>query len=209
MNRSPTPDIADALAAMRMASGRGRGRKSEVYRWMAQHYDELAGAFAQEGGSWTALAGFLSNQGMRTADGLPLSAASVRSVWVRLSQTRGRQPVEVAGESPGETATPLIVQVKPPRRAKAATDEIQTEQVAEPEEQGASAQKTAKPNRKVEDMKRRGFLPARAYGLDKATVEALVAAGKGDTSKVQSGGGRKWLHETYVSQWQAAHPVMG
>src|ERR1700709_1460426 len=86
-----TPDLAAALAAMKQASGRGRGRKSDVYQWMAARYDGLAEAFAKDPPSWTGLAKFFTDNGMLTADGLPQTAASVRSIWVRLEQAKRRR----------------------------------------------------------------------------------------------------------------------
>jgi hypothetical protein len=95
MARNPTPDLAGALAAMKSQTGRGRGRKSEMYRWMDARHDALAAAFAKEPPSWTGLAKFFTEAGMLTADGLPQTAASVRSTWMRVTQTRARRAAVV------------------------------------------------------------------------------------------------------------------
>jgi hypothetical protein len=91
MTLKPSPDLASALKAMRQAPGRGRGRKSEIYRWMAARHDAMAAAFAKEPPAWTALAKFLAEAGMRTAEGLPPTAASVRSTWMRVTQQAARR----------------------------------------------------------------------------------------------------------------------
>jgi hypothetical protein len=104
MTLKPSPDLAAALKAMRQAPGRGRGRKSDVYRWMAARHDAMAAAFANEPPSWTALAKFLADAGMRTADGLPPTPASVRSTWIRVNQQAARQTV-AAGQARQVIAT--------------------------------------------------------------------------------------------------------
>jgi hypothetical protein len=91
MSRKPTPDIASALAAMKQSSGRGRGRKSEIYRWMDARHDALMAAFAKEPPSWTGLARFFNEAGMLSADGFPQTPASVRSTWIRVTTTRTRR----------------------------------------------------------------------------------------------------------------------
>ena len=91
MTRKLTLDLASALAAMKQVSGRGRGRKSEIYRWMDARHDALAAAFAKEPPSWTGLARAFNDAGMLSADGLPQTPASVRSTWMRVTQTRERR----------------------------------------------------------------------------------------------------------------------
>jgi hypothetical protein len=98
MTLKPPPDLASALIAMRQAPGRGRGRKSEIYRWMAARHDAMAAAFAKEPPSWTALAKFLADAGMRTAEDLPPTPASVRSTWIRVTQQAARRTA-VAGQA--------------------------------------------------------------------------------------------------------------
>jgi hypothetical protein len=58
---------------------------------MEARHDALVAAFAKEPPSWTGLAKFFSDAGMLTADGLPQTAASVRSTWMRVTQTRARR----------------------------------------------------------------------------------------------------------------------
>ena len=91
MARKPDADLASALAAMRQASGRGRGRKSAIYQWMAVRHADLVAAFKKEPPSWTGLAKFFADHGMMSADGLPPTAAAVRSTWMRVDQTATRR----------------------------------------------------------------------------------------------------------------------
>lgn len=99
-------DVAGALAAMRQAPGRGRGRKSEIYRWMAARYDALSAAFEKEPPSWTGLARYFAEGGMMGTDGLPPSAAAVRSAWLRVSEAMNRKRRRPS--APQTTAEPEV-----------------------------------------------------------------------------------------------------
>jgi hypothetical protein len=98
-------DTAAVLAVTRRTPGRGRGRKSALYLWMAARHDALAAGFAKEPPSWTALAQFFTEQGMLSTDGLPQSAASVRSTWVRVTQAAARRKALRHALQPGTAAT--------------------------------------------------------------------------------------------------------
>ena len=113
MARNNDPDTAAVLAVTRRTPGRGRGRKSDLYRWMAARHDALAEGFAKEPPSWTALAKFFTERGMLSTDGLPQTAASVRATWVRVTQAAARrQPLRqgahpvVAADSPPDPQPP-------------------------------------------------------------------------------------------------------
>jgi hypothetical protein len=107
--KSPGPDLAGALAAMRRSPARGRGRKSPVYLWLAARHDPLAAAFAREAPSWAALARYLGEGGVTGSDGLPPTAASVRSAWLRVVEATARRRARAAakGQAPAapEAAT--------------------------------------------------------------------------------------------------------
>jgi hypothetical protein len=100
MARNPDLNIASVLAVTKRTPGRGRGRKSELYRWMAARHDALAAGFAKDPPSWTGLAKFFTDAGMLSTDGLPQTAASVRSTWIRVTQAAARKKaVSGAGSS--------------------------------------------------------------------------------------------------------------
>jgi hypothetical protein len=100
MSLKPTPDTASALAASKQASGRGRGRKSDIYKWMDARHDALAAALAKDPPSWTGLARFFNEAGMLSADGLLQTPASVRSTWIRVTQTRTRRMAIARARTP-------------------------------------------------------------------------------------------------------------
>jgi hypothetical protein len=112
-------DLAGALDAMRKAPGRGKGRKSAIYQWMAARYDALAAAFAEEPPSWTGLAKYFADGGLMGTDGLPPTPAAVRATWLRVasSMERKRQGTPPTPPAPQPRAGP------PPDPAHAQDDE--------------------------------------------------------------------------------------
>jgi transposase-like protein len=119
MSRPPPQDrrLAKVLAALRAHGGPGR---STLYRWMRQHHDTLAAAFAETSPAWGPLATELAAVGLADADGKPPSAVTVRQTWYRVRRdlTRARQPQPAAGPvlAPDEIA-PAVHAVMPPRPA--------------------------------------------------------------------------------------------
>ena len=84
------PDTASLLAASRRTTV-GRGRKSPLYRWFDRRYEALARGFEKNPPSWVAMADFFNRHKMLTVDGLPQTAASVRSTWKRVEAGRNRR----------------------------------------------------------------------------------------------------------------------
>ncbi len=98
MAKNCEPDLAGAVAAMRKAPARGRGRRSPVYQWLAARHDALAALFEKEPPSWTALARYLGEGGITASDGLPPTASTVRSVWLRVAENAARRKARQAAE---------------------------------------------------------------------------------------------------------------
>jgi hypothetical protein len=117
MSKKP-PDLAGALAAMRAAPARGRGRRSSAYEWLHARHDALVAAFAERAPSWKALAEYLGANGITGADGRAPTATALRSAWLRVSadvaRRRASQP----------TRKPLAAsrQAVPPTGGGAAAD---------------------------------------------------------------------------------------
>src|SRR5262245_46484122 len=86
-----TPDLAGALAAMKAAPARGRGRRSSAYEWLRARHDGLVAAFAERPPSWKALAGYLGANGITGAGGGPPTAAALRSAWLRVTADAARR----------------------------------------------------------------------------------------------------------------------
>lgn len=72
------------LAALAQSEGRGRGRRSPLYRWFQQHHDELAAGFKRTAPVWQVIADALARQGIRDADGKPPIAETTRAAWWRV-----------------------------------------------------------------------------------------------------------------------------
>ncbi len=107
--RTILPNVADAVAVMRSAPARGRGRKSAIYLWFLKNHDALVEAFALNAPAWTDLAAYLSSQGLKDGNGNPPRARGTRDVWFRVrqevKQRPPREPPLVARQArDGETA---------------------------------------------------------------------------------------------------------
>jgi hypothetical protein len=72
---------------------------------MAARHDALAAAFAREPPSWVGLAKFFADAGMKTAEGVPPTPASVRATWLRVHAQANRQR-EAAATSPAPAPLP-------------------------------------------------------------------------------------------------------
>lgn len=107
MSRPPRQDrrLAKVLAALRTHGGPGR---SPLYRWMRQHHDALAAAFAETPPAWEPLAAELAAVGLTDADGKPPPAAGARQTWYRVrrdvARVRERPPATAATLAPDEIA---------------------------------------------------------------------------------------------------------
>lgn len=115
IRKSPLP--AAALAAIRHASGRGRGKRSPLYLWFQEHHDELAVGFARSAPAWQPLATFLGEQGVLDADGKMPTARAVRDAWWRVRQDRKQSAVgTVPSDAPEAVRTAMSVRelVQPP-----------------------------------------------------------------------------------------------
>jgi hypothetical protein len=202
MSKSHAPTIADAFAAMRQAGGRGRGRKSAVYEWMAEHYEELAQGFILEPPSWTALATFFTGHGMLTADGLPQTAASVRSVWVRLSSSRDRRGARSSEPNTFyvSTSDPAVLdKLTPEEKASFAAVGAARENTDEEYPQEPSTPAPAKPERVRSQAGQRRVRKADSNGTTPLTHEEIMAlpegmnaVGGGINLRVR-GGSRSWV----------------
>lgn len=109
------PDVAGALTAIN-SMRRGPRVKSPVYEWLASNHATLAAAFAKRPASWKALADYLGDGGVVTADNRRPSPVAVRSAWLRVEADLARkrparsimQPVERAAPRPDHLpATPI------------------------------------------------------------------------------------------------------
>jgi len=98
--RTAPPNVADAVAVMRSARARGRGRKSAIYLWFLKNHDALAEAFALNAPAWTDFADYLASQGLKDGNGNPPRARGTRDVWFRVrqevKQRSAREPSPVA-----------------------------------------------------------------------------------------------------------------
>lgn len=116
MSRPPRQDrrLRKVLAALRAQGGPAR---SPLYRWMRQHNDALAAAFAETPPAWGPLAAELAAVGLTDADGKPPAAASARQTWYRvrrdLARAREQPAAPVAALAPDEIA-PAVHVVTPP-----------------------------------------------------------------------------------------------
>ena len=91
--RTTLPNVADAVAVMRLAPARGRGRKSAIYLWFLKNHDALVEAFALNAPAWTELAAYLSSQGLKDGNGNPPRARGTRDVWFRVRQEVKQRPL--------------------------------------------------------------------------------------------------------------------
>lgn len=89
MSRQPRQDrrLTKVLAALRSHGGQGR---SPLYRWMRQHHDALAAAFAETPPAWGPLAAEMTAVGLTDADGKAPSAVSARQTWYRVRRDLDR-----------------------------------------------------------------------------------------------------------------------
>jgi hypothetical protein len=99
------PDVAGAVAAMRAAPARGRGRKSPAYQWLHERRDALAKAFSESPPAWAAFAKYLGDNGIFGADGKPPTASAVRGAWLRIAA--GAAGRRTAGPGAGTAAIEL------------------------------------------------------------------------------------------------------
>jgi len=108
MSRKP-PDLAGALAAMRAAPARGRGRRSSAYEWLHARHDALVAAFAERPPSWKALADYLGAHVITGADGQPPTASALRSAWLRVIANVARRRASQPSREPRPDAAPQAV----------------------------------------------------------------------------------------------------
>ena len=72
----------------------GRVRRSELHRWMRQHFDRLAKRRKAGGLSWANMAKAAAEAGIRDAEGKAPSTETMRKTWARVRDEKrlGRSP---------------------------------------------------------------------------------------------------------------------
>src|SRR5262245_5997275 len=118
------PDLAGALAAMKAAPARGRGRRSSAYEWLRARHDGLVAAFAERPPSWKALAGYLGANGITGADGRPPTAAALRSAWLRVTADAARRRASQPTGQPRSEAARQTAKAGTSAVASADADEL-------------------------------------------------------------------------------------
>jgi len=119
MSRPPRQDrrLRKVLAALRAQGGPAR---SPLYRWMRQHHDALAAAFAETPPAWGPVAAELAAVGLTDADGKPPAATSARQTWYRVRRDVARvreQPATTAAVLAPDEIAPAVRAVMPPTAA--------------------------------------------------------------------------------------------
>ncbi|HUN38916.1 MAG TPA: hypothetical protein VMU81_01360 [Acetobacteraceae bacterium] len=119
MSRPPRQDrrLRKVLAALRAHGGPAR---SPLYRWMRQHHDALAAAFAETPPAWGPLAAELAAVGLTDADGKPPAATSARQTWYRVRRDLARareQPAAMPAALAPDEIAPAVHAVTPPAAA--------------------------------------------------------------------------------------------
>jgi len=119
MSRPPRQDrrLRKVLAALRAHGGPAR---SPLYRWMRQHHDALAAAFAETPPAWGPLAAELATVGLTDADGKPPAATSARQTWYRVRRDLARareQPAAMPAALAPDEIAPAVHAVTPPAAA--------------------------------------------------------------------------------------------
>jgi hypothetical protein len=119
MSRPPRQDrrLRKVLAALRAHGGPAR---SPLYRWMRQHHDALAAAFAETPPAWGPLAAELAAVGLTDADGKPPAATNARQTWYRVRRDLARvraQPAAAASVLAPDEIAPAVHAVMPPTAA--------------------------------------------------------------------------------------------
>lgn len=62
----------------------GPSRRSELHRWLRQHYNELAPVLNIPAPQWNKAAALVTERGVTGSNGKPPSAKSLRQMWLRL-----------------------------------------------------------------------------------------------------------------------------
>ncbi|HUN42797.1 MAG TPA: hypothetical protein VMU81_21095 [Acetobacteraceae bacterium] len=119
MSRPPRQDrrLRKVLATLRAHGGPAR---SPLYRWMRQHHDALAAAFAETPPAWGPLAAELAAVGLTDADGKPPAATNARQTWYRVRRDLARareQPATTASVLAPDEIAPAVHAVTPPTTA--------------------------------------------------------------------------------------------
>lgn len=101
----PDPDDLARLEAILAASPRAR---SPLFRWLTDHFDEVARLVRRYGRNWTAMAQGLNELGVTRRGGAPVSPDSLRKTWreVCRAETLRRKDESAAARRPGTAAPP-------------------------------------------------------------------------------------------------------
>lgn len=115
-------DAPDTLSALQEAVAHGDDRRSPLFRWMMQNYDQFAGILqsARLAGSrpnWLRLSETFARHGLCNLDGDPLKKHTVRTTWWRVRKTRANllkhgvlAPAPPASEALKPVARPAVTQ---------------------------------------------------------------------------------------------------
>jgi len=116
-----TTAIVELAAENAKGRAAGTGRRSMLYLWLHAHHDQLAEVFAQNGPSWTRIAGHLGKNGVVGDGGDPPAPETVRSAWYRVrrdvaaarARRAGPASVDVIMSPPVASSPPLVASPQP------------------------------------------------------------------------------------------------
>jgi hypothetical protein len=101
-------DLRKIAERLQVNPGFGRGRRSQLYRWMLVRANDLERMLADLQPSWSSLADALAEAGLRDGTGNPPNAERCRKTWHAVNAERTRRAqVRAAGSTAARQSGPL------------------------------------------------------------------------------------------------------
>ena len=120
----PVGDVTQLITLLDQTAMRGRGRHSQLSRWLRAHHDAFVAMLADRQPGWDDLATALAALGLRDGDGKPPTGERARKAWwavrrakaVTASQVKPPAPPGPAGTiTSAVTAAPLPTEAAAPQ----------------------------------------------------------------------------------------------
>lgn len=102
--KAPDAMLAAIAARLQANAGRGRGRRSALFRWMDANADAFSRLLADHQPTWASVADALAAEGLRDGNGQPPTAKRAMTTWADVQKARAarltRQPPRAAPARP-------------------------------------------------------------------------------------------------------------